>query len=273
MERTIVTTGRKENFEMKILAKETAAKLNLKFVERENFSLDALKKIYGAKNILIAKKNSLNLLTEEGELFFHPNTAHLRIKNLRKGEGDRLISAGKISEGMKILDCTLGLGSDAIIESFAVGERGKVIALEINPLIAEIVRYGMKNFSAENEKTLQAMRRVEIITADYLDFLKSSAENSFDVVYFDPMFRHALKKSSGINPIRPVANKNPLTVEAVREACRVAKNKVILKENAKSGEFNRLGFKLAAGGKYSSISFGIIDLVEENNCCLAEETA
>lgn len=258
----IVTTGRKFNSDSEILAKTTAEKLNLKFVERENFSTDALKKIYGAENILVAKKNSLRLLTEEGELFFHPNTAHLRIKNLRQGDGDRLIAAGKISEGMKILDCTLGLGSDAIVESFVVGELGKVIALEKNPVIAEIVRHGMKTFSDDNEKILNAMRRVEIITADYFDFLKSAAENSFDVVYFDPMFRRPINKSSGINPIRPVADHSALTLEAVKEACRVAKFRVILKEHAKSGEFNRLGFKLAAGGKYSSISFGIIDLVD-----------
>lgn len=256
----IVTTARKFSDDMKILAENTARKLNLKFVEREDFSTDYLKKIYGAENILIAKKNSLNLLTENGELFFHPNTAHLRIKNLRNGEGDRLINAGKISAGMKILDCTLGLGSDAIVESFAVGESGKVIALEINPVIAEIVRHGMKNFSADNEFVLNAMRRVEIITADYNEFLKNADDNSFDVIYFDPMFRHALNKSSGINPIRPVANKKPLTVEAVREACRVAKNFVIMKENSRSTEFERLGFKIADGGKYSSISFGVINI-------------
>ena len=67
---TIVTTARKTSENMKILAKNTAQKLNLKFVERENFSIDFLKKIYSAENILIAKKNSLNLVTESGELFF-----------------------------------------------------------------------------------------------------------------------------------------------------------------------------------------------------------
>ena len=166
---------------------------------------------------------------------------------------------------MKILDCTLVLGSDAIVESFVVGESGKVVALEKNPVLAEIVRHGMKNFSDDNEKVLNAMRRVEIITADYLEFLKSAKTNSFDAVYFDPMFRRPINKSSGINPIRPVADKNPVSIEAIQEACRVAKFRVILKENAKSGEFNRLGFKLAAGGKYSSVSFGVIDLVEEND--------
>ena len=103
------------------------------------------------------------------------------------------------------------------------------------------------------------MRRIEVVTTDYFDFLKAAEKNSFDIVYFDPMFRHALEKSSGINPIRPVAEKSPVTLEAVREACRVAKNFVVLKENSRSEEFNRLGFKIAEGGKYSSISFGVID--------------
>jgi len=75
MENYIVTTARKSDTDSEILAKETAKKLNLKFVSREDFSLDALKKIYKVENVLIAKKNSLNLVTEEGELFFHPSRA------------------------------------------------------------------------------------------------------------------------------------------------------------------------------------------------------
>ena len=259
MKDCIVTTARQAKNDTEALAVEVAAKLDLKFVRRENYSADALRKIHGVKNILVAKNNSLNLLTETGELFFHPSTAHLRIKNLRRGEGDRLITAAKISAGMKILDCTLGLGADAIVESFAVGESGKVVALEINPVLAEIVRFGLKNFSEDSEYILKAMRRIEVVTADYLDYLKAAENNSFDVVYFDPMFRHALMKSSGINALRPVADNRALTQEAVQEACRVAKNFVVMKENAKSGEFSKLGFKIADGGKYSSISFGIID--------------
>ena len=257
MENFIVTTTRKvfnENF-----AQAVAQKLGGQFVRREDFSLDALGKIHGAENILLVKKDSLSVVTAEGELFFHPNTAHLRIKNLRQGDGDRLIEAGKISAGMQILDCTLGLGSDAIVESFVVGERGKVVALEKSPALAEIVRHGMKNFSDDNEKILSAMRRVEVITTDYFDFLKNAEENSFDAVYFDPMFRRPVKKSSGLNPIRPLADNRPLTAEIIREACRVAKCRVVMKEHSGSAEFARLGFKIVDGGKYSSVAFGVID--------------
>ena len=69
MENVIVTTGRKFSDDMKILAIETADKLNLKFVERENFSIDFLKKIYCAENVLIAKNNSPDSVTRFSEFF------------------------------------------------------------------------------------------------------------------------------------------------------------------------------------------------------------
>ena len=260
MENFIVTTTRKPDDTAEIFAAELATKLGGNFVEREDFSFDMLKKIHGVENILLVKKNSLSVITAEGELFFHPNTAHLRIKNLRGGDGDRLIDALKISEGSTVLDCTLGLGSDALVASFVVGLRGKVVALEINPLIAEIVRHGLKNFSEDSPHILDAMRRVEVVNADCKDFLKNCADNSFDAVYFDPMFRRPVKSSSGLNPIRPLADNRPLTQEIIREACRVAKCRIVMKEHSDSAEFDRLGFTIAAGGKYSSVAFGVIDV-------------
>ena len=261
MKNFIVTTTRKPDAATENFAEKISLKLGEQFVRREDFSFDALKKIYGAENILLVKKNSLGVVTAEGELFFHPNTAHLRIKNLRGGDGDRLIDALKISGGSKVLDCTLGLGSDAIVESFIVGDSGKVVALEVNPLIAEVVRHGLKNFSEDSPHILQAMRRVEVVCVDCENFLKTCAENSFDAVYFDPMFRRPIKKSSGLNPIRPLADARPLTEEIIREACRVAKFRVVMKEHSGSAEFARLGFKILDGGKYSSVAFGVIDKV------------
>lgn len=261
----IVTTTRNPDTASENFAGELSRELGGEFVRREDFSFDALRKIHGAENILLVKKNSLSVITEAGELFFHPNTAHLRIKNLRGGEGDRLIDALKISAGSTVLDCTLGLGSDALVESFTVGETGKVVALEINLLIAAVVRHGLKNFSDDSPHILDAMRRIEVVHADCHDYLKNCADNSFDVVYFDPMFRRPINASSGLNPIRPLADTRPLTEEIIREARRVAKFRVVMKEHTGSAEFERLGFKIADGGKYSSVAFGVID---KNYCLL-----
>lgn len=41
-----------------------------------------------------------------------------------------MLRAAGLSEGDTFLDCTLGLGSDAIIASMAVGETGSVIGIE-----------------------------------------------------------------------------------------------------------------------------------------------
>ena len=259
MDNFIITTTRKPNSALETFAEDLSHKLGCKSVKREDFSFDTLKKLHGVENILLVKKNSLSIVTNEGEFFFHPNTAHLRIKNLRSGDGDRLIDALKISNGSTVLDCTLGLGSDALVESFIVGDTGKIVALEVNPLIFEVVSYGLKNFSDDSQHILQAMRRVEVINADYNDYLKNCADNSFDVVYFDPMFRKPVQKSSGLNPIRPLADNRPLNEEIIREACRVAKFRVVMKEHSGSSEFNRLGFSIVDGGKYSSIAFGVID--------------
>lgn len=259
MQNFIVTTTRKPDKSIETFAEEISLRLGGKFVQREDFSFETLKKAHEVENILLVKKNSLSIITSDGELFFHPNTAHLRIKNLRENRGDRLIDALNISAGAKILDCTLGLGSDAIVESFVAGNSGQIVALEVNPLIFTVVSHGLKNFSDDSPHILQAMRRVEVINADYNDFLRNCPENSFDVVYFDPMFRNPIKKSSGINPIRPLADKNPLNSQIIRDACRVARFRVVLKEHNRSNEFARLGFRILDGGKYSSIAFGVID--------------
>ena len=261
MKNFIVTTTRKPDAAQEFFAEKISSKLGSKFVKREDFSFDALKKIHAAENILLVKKNSLSVVTSDGELFFHPNTAHLRIKNLRSGDGDRLIDALKISAGSKVLDCTLGLGSDAVVESFVVGGAGKVVALEINPLIFEIVSYGLKNFSDDSPHILDSMRRIEVFNVESEKFLKTCADNSFDAVYFDPMFRRPIQKSSGLNAIRPLADTRPLTEKIIREAVRVAKFRVVMKEHSGSAEFERLGFEIVGGGKYSSVAFGVIDKV------------
>jgi hypothetical protein len=85
------------------------------------------------------------------------------------------------------------------------------------------------------------------------------ADRSFDIVYFDPMFRAPILKSSNVNPIRTLANMQPLTAEAIQQACRLARKKVVVKDAAGSSEFARLGINTIVGGKYSSISYGIID--------------
>ncbi len=258
---TVVTTGRKVREDSRKLAEETALRLGIPFVERRTESIDELRERYDVTFVLVAKKGLLVLDTGEGEFFFHPNMAHLRLKNLRFGDGrDNMVEAMGLQPGMSVLDCTLGFGTDAIVASFAVGETGHVTGLEASPLVAEVTGYGLAHFHAENYPIQEAMRRVRVFAADYLDFLKQAGEDSYDIVYFDPMFRHPLMDSRNLNPLRLAADHRPVTPEAVREAVRVARHRVVFKENARSMEFQRLGFHERAGGKYSKVQYGIMNL-------------
>ena len=84
---------------------------------------------------------------------------------------------------------------------------------------------------------------------DYLSYLKAQPDNSFDIVYFDPMFRHALLDSKNLSPLRQLADNDPVSLEAINEAKRVAKYRVVFKENSRSLEFARLGFEKICGVK------------------------
>lgn len=256
----IVTTGAKMEGANVSLAHQVAERLKARYVERGRDSLVSLQRKFGAEAVLIVRHGQLFLHTPAGEFFFHPSMAHLRVKNLRLGKGDLFIEATGLREGMSILDCTLGLGADAIVASYVTGETGAVRGLEISPVLAEIVAFGMQQAAPVNVRLGAAMGRIEVIAADYLTFLRQQEDASVDVVYFDPMFRHPFMASVSLNPLRFLADDRPLCAAAVAEARRVARCRVVMKESSRSQEFSRLGFSSFVGGKYSRVKYGVMAL-------------
>lgn len=168
-----------------------------------------------------------------------------------------MVEAMALSRGMSVLDCTLGFGADAIVASFAVGPEGRVTGIESQPLIETVVGYGLAHFKAENWPIQEAMRGIRTVCADAFDYLKEQPDDSVDVVYFDPMFRHPLLESRSLSPLRTVANHEPVSEVMIEEACRVARRRVVFKENARSLEFERLGFTKIMGGRYSKVHYGV----------------
>ena len=258
----VVTVSHRGDSTSVALAEQAAAKLKLPFVPRGDLSLLKIAAQCEVRFVLVAKYGLLHIadMVNGTELFFHPNMAHLRLKNLRQGLGDRMAMAMSLARGMSVLDCTLGLGSDAIVAAHIVGETGSVIALEDNPLLALVMAHAFRNFPTDNLPLQAAMRRIKVVCVDHGDFLPKAATDSYDVVYFDPMFRRPLKKSAAMEPLRPLSDDRELSLAVVDEAARVARRCVVLKEGTNSGEFVRLGFRLTAGGKYSKVGYGIIDV-------------
>jgi len=255
----IVTTGQKTRTDYIVKAKSIAKELNATFVSRNNESIDALRDSGKQDIILVVNKQGLVAHTPNGALFFHLNMAQLRIKNLLAGKLDNMVQAMGLEAGMSVLDCTLGLATDAIIESYIVGDKGKVVGLEASPVTAFIVREGLAQYKTEDPSIQRALGRIEVIHADYNAYLRQLPDDSFDVVYIDPMFRRPIKESINLQPMRYVADHRAVELSVLHEAKRVAKKCVVMKETNCSSEFKRLQIETVVGGKYSSVNYGVID--------------
>lgn len=203
-------------------------------------------------------------------LSFHPSMALIRLINLLRGGSDRFLEATQLKPGNYLVDATLGLGTDALIGAWAVGEEGRVLAIEQSPILAALAHDGLSHFAeiipkAKNRDKqdtwaalARASRQIEVRWGEHREFLCLIPSNSVDVVYFDPMFRHTCKQSDSIQPLHRWSDHSPLDVIAVLEACRIARHRVVLKERKNSSEFRRLGFDILLGGQYSPVDYGVI---------------
>ncbi|CUH94182.1 hypothetical protein P22_0248 [Propionispora sp. 2/2-37] len=258
--KVIVTTALRPSAKIMAMAQNLAAILQIPYVVRENHSIPMLKEIYKTDLLLIITQRGPVVTTPGGNFFFHLSMAQLRIKNIINGKHDHMAAAMDLKPGMSVLDCTLGLATDAIVASFVAGTTGYVKGIENSPLISAVTRYGLQNFADADSDIIQSLRRVEVETADYLKYLNNLSTDSFDIVYFDPMFRRPIQSSSNVKPLRYLADDRPLLPEAVAEACRVAKRRVVIKEAHNSAEFRKFPLTALQGGKYSSIHYGIIEI-------------
>jgi 16S rRNA G966 N2-methylase RsmD len=257
----IVTTARNQE-QLQDKAKEVAQAVNGRFVPRNRYSIEELCRHYQVDQLLLVTRQGIQCVfcdNQEQPFVFHPNAAMLRIRNLLHGGNDPLQDAAGLTEGMSVLDCTLGLGADAIVASFIVGPRGQVVGIESVPVLASIVQDGLKTKETENKAVNQSMRRIKVICADHLDYLKQCQTNQYDVILFDPMFEKTIQSSTGLAPLKRLANYNDLKEEAVQQACRVARKLVVLKDSRHSSRFKRFGFTPLVRS-HASFWYGIIDV-------------
>lgn len=259
MDNFIVTTAHDPLPEMEITAHRLAGQFQTRYVPRGNQSLAVLKAEHCVSHVLLVTRRQLVLDTPGGEYFFHLNLAKMRIKNLQAGKHDHMIDAMALAPGDTVLDCTLGLASDAVVASFHTGTSGRVVGLEVVPVVAEITRRGLAAYDPEEPEIKAAMARITVINTGYQDYLPGLPDKSFDIVYFDPMFRRPVKASSSMAPLRFLADHMPVPPVMVKEAIRVARKRVVIKEARQSEEFARLGFNRRVGGKYASIAYAYLD--------------
>ncbi|MEW6203605.1 MAG: class I SAM-dependent methyltransferase, partial [bacterium] len=209
-------------------------------------SYERLFREHGAKAVLIITDEAPFIHTKKGKIFFHENTAGRRTKNPE--HRDPLIRIIEPNPNDTILDCTLGLACDALVAASSLTD-GCVVGLELNPLLEYLVRDGLCSYRFSSPALTAAARRIKTINTDHLDFLRRCKDDSYDIVYFDPMFISPVEASQSMQRIREIAETEPLSDDSVREACRVARRKVIIK--GRRGCFAALKFNeiLPAGNR------------------------
>lgn len=240
----IVTTAERPAAELIAQAERLAGELQADYVPRRRDTLRYLAGKHRADGILVAARDGLKYVADDRPpLFFHPSMGFVRIKRLLGGEGpDPMIEASGAAAGDTVVDCTAGLASDAILFSHVVGATGAVRAIEASLLLYVIVREGLQSARTGLPEVDDACRRIVMVQGAHEEILRGLPNRSVDVVYFDPMFSDPVEASAAIRPLRSYALHEPLTADAVREAVRVARKSVVMKNARGSSEFARLGF-------------------------------
>lgn len=236
---TTLRPGPRELAQAHCIADETG----YRYVPRARCSLCGIAAAETLAGLIVVERGNLTLWIAGRCLRYHPNMAKLRILALEQGKRDILLEALQLKLGDRVLDCTCGLGADAIVASCQVGATGRVRTLEASPLLALLVERGMACCVIDDPPALApAMRRVEVLNADYADYLRCEADNTWDVVYFDPMFSETIADAQGLDLVRCLARAGDPSPADLDEARRVARRRVVMKDRRPGRALARLGF-------------------------------
>lgn len=255
-----VTTTREKDEALRLKGEKISRDLDIPYVKRDNLSINKTRLKENLDYLLVVEKDKLVIKGEDTEIFWHPNMTELKIKSIKNGSKESMLEATGLKDGDSILDCTLGFAGDSIIFASVVGESGKVVGTEVNKYLCYLTKNGLENYNEVSTETKKYMESIEVVNSSFEDYLSKQEDDSFDVVYFDPMFKEPNKKSSSINAFRSFTEHKELTNEAIKEALRVCKRRVVIKERYELNDLNKLGVEKYYGStRRGSIVYGVIE--------------
>lgn len=220
-----------------VYAKAKAIEWGLPFVSRTEKVLLSAQLEAQADAFLVLGGDGWTLHDAQGELFFSPGLAAVRIKRLQQGqEQDVVVRLGEVARGDSVLDCTLGLGADALVCARAVGPSGRVVGVE-----ASLPLYALASEGLRGGPLFDDSASIEVRHQEALAVLRELPSGSFDCVILDPMFDLPKRSSPSFEMLRRYARHVPLDKATVSEAQRVARRWVVLKGGRYGTEFTRLG--------------------------------
>ena len=208
--------------------------------------------------LLIVGRAGTSLHAHGLEHRLHANTAAKRLRMIAAGDGDWLLTACALREGDVFVDATAGLLGDSLVAASAVGDEGRVVAIESSPLLYAVS--SGRPPSLGDGAADAAIGRINVVCGDHTRVLESMADASVDVVYFDVMFRDPAKASVGYDALRLLADHRPLSTQALTHAKRVARRRVVVMDASGGRELERL--QLPISHRSQNKRYGVLVLDE-----------
>jgi hypothetical protein len=221
-------------------ARDAARRHGLSFVPRAGRPLAEVRAGSGAEALLVLGAARVSVFLDGEERRWNPGMGLLRARRLREGERDTrdpFLEAAGLRPGEAVLDCTLGLCADALVAAQAVGPTGRVVGIECSPALALLAEEGLRRLGGAAAEGLEVWR------ADAARVLAALPSRSFDLVAFDPMFRHPRPQPPGFDLVRRLGDPHPLSAQALAQARRVARRAVLVKDGTPGWDLARLGLE------------------------------
>lgn len=164
---------------------------------------------------------------------WHPGLLHTRRE---AGWTHPLVRALGLRIGDRVLDTTLGLGTDA---AFLAGLTGRaVVGIERVPAVGLLTAEGLR----------AAGHAVHVIVAEAATVLRGLPDACFDAIQIDPMFPPGTGTTASLDLLRAVSGPAPVAPPdldelrwLVDEARRVARRRVVIRDVAEGPLLERLG--------------------------------
>ncbi len=143
----------------------------------------------------------------------------------------------KQKKALTILDATAGTATD----SFVLAALGcHMTMVERHPIVAALLEDAL--LRAQNEVDVYDItQRMKLHNGSSLQYMHNLANDSFDVVYLDPMFPHSGKKAQvkkSMQYFRDMVGKDEDADDLLAPAIRLAKYRVVVKRPRKSPHLN-----------------------------------
>jgi 16S rRNA (guanine1516-N2)-methyltransferase len=170
-----------------------------------------------------------------GTFRFTPGMGRVRVKRLQYGlqPDDVLLRLCELRPGDRVLDGTLGLAADSLVCAHVVGPTGQVTGVEGSFVLSALVSEGLKALGSQ----------IVVRHGKTREVLQSMPNGSVECVLLDPMFDRPKKSTPSFDVLRRYAVNEPLELDTLREAQRVARRWVVVKGARFANSFLRLGLQ------------------------------